>query len=248
MGGNRKSVIRKSYKQMRRRYLACAPVLSEPNSDRLPGQDSESGKSKFTFTKNELLDAAIDLERRSWPTEIQADRESLESRLDTFPSGFIYSVDIETGELAGLSTSMLLKVSNLSELGTWEQITSDGRISSHTSGGNVLYVVSVGVDPELRGDGIGTKLLQAQMSLARAWSVDAMVLCSRLPGLCEYRGTPNEYLLERRKADGLSIDLDVRFYQRNGFQTHSLKPDAMKNDPESRNYGVLMHRPISTKK
>lgn len=232
-----------------RLFQTSAPVLLEADSDRVPQGDNLVKRSpEFTFTKNELLDAAVDLEKRTWPEGTQASRAALEARLEVFPSGFIYCVDSQSRQVVGLTTSMLLKVSDLAAAGTWEEITSGGTISAHTPGGNVLYIVSVGVDPNLRGMGLGTRLVNAQVALGRAWSVEAVVLCSRLPGLCEYRGTANEYLEERRKTDGLSIDVDVRFYQRNRFQSHSLKPNAMKDDPESRNFGVLMYRPISSKK
>ena len=73
--------------------------------------------------------------------------------------------------------------------------------------------------------------------------MEFIVLGSRVTGFCNFDGTIEEYL-STKNDQGLSIDPLVRFYQKVGLEKGEIKPNYMKNDFESRNYGLIMYKKI----
>jgi ribosomal protein S18 acetylase RimI-like enzyme len=184
------------------------------------------------------------LERATWPEGTQASPNVFESRSRIFPEG-MYGIRNGNGQLAGLSTSMIISWDERSPTFTWESVTDNGTIASHKQDGNALYVVSVGVHPEYQGKGIGSSLLDGQKSLAKLLGLDFIILGSRIPHYHKYgdRMKASEYVFSMRD-DGQPLDPEIRFYQRNGFSVHRVVENYMTDDSESLNYGVIMFHPM----
>ncbi len=204
--------------------------------------------------KVDELDEVIRVEKEAWPPEIQAPKEKFESRISIFPEGF-FGLYVD-GRLVGVSTSELIRYSPDDRF-TWEEITDNGWIRrTHTPTGNAVYVVSVGVSQaqELQlvreylrqngESGLGTRLVEAQKLLARRLNKGYLVLGARIPDYHKYRDMSVEkYLATTIERNGTKepLDPEIRFYSRCGLEVVKAIPNYMEDDPQSLNWGAVMH-------
>lgn len=187
------------------------------------------------------LDGVMDVER-SWPETMQAPSEKFVSRMKYFPEGFY--VALVSGRILGVSTSKIFHYDKNNPPKTWDEASDEGWITKHDPKGNALYVVSVGVHEKFQGKGIGQRLVEAQKKLVKVLGLDCLVLGARCP---EYSNPefnnifPEEYVRLKR-SDGQPRDKEIRFYSRYELQVVCPMPEYMGkgNDPESRDFGVIM--------
>lgn len=182
------------------------------------------------------------LEKEVWPAteSLQAPREKFELRAKIFPEGFLLISTPELG-LAGVSTAEIINYDPEHPPISWEEITDNGWIkNTHDQKGNALYLVSVGAKS---GFGVGTRLVQEQISLAKKLNLNYLVLGARIPGYHEYhKNNPSvsieEYLALKNNFE--PYDPEIRFYSRCGLKVIRIVPNYMEDDPESENYGAIM--------
>lgn len=188
---------------------------------------------------DKLLDEVIKLENLVWAKGVRADKNKFKSRLKIFPEGFFLAYN--QNKLIGVSTSEIIKYNTSNFSSSWEKITDNGYILTHNPKGNALYVVSIGA---ISRSGGGSFLINAQKNLAKKLDLKFLVLGSRIPyynSYCLKRGEINveDYVFLRRN-NGELFDPELRFYVRNGLKITQVISDYMKDDKESRNYGVIM--------
>lgn len=194
--------------------------------------------------KDEFLDQVIEVEQKAWPPGLQASREKFERRFELFPEGFF--VARRDGGIVGVSTSEIITY-DAGANKTWDEVTDDGMIEgTHDPSGEGLYVVSVGVSPDVQGGGIGGKLVQAQKDLTQKLGLKYLYLGARIPGYNEYCEKHGEipvieYLrLGGGKPDKVErYDPEIRFYERQGLELIKVIPN-FEPDTESRDFGVVM--------
>ena len=190
-----------------------------------------------------ILDEVVRVERETWPEEIQAPREKFESRAEIFPEGFL-TINLSDLGMVGVSTAEIINFNPQNPPISWEETTDNGWIkNTHTKEGNTLYLVSVGASPRSVGRGIGTRLVQEQINLAKKLNLDYLVLGSRIPGYHRYHQehpntTISDYLSLKRGKE--TYDPEIRFYSRCGLKIAKIVPNYMEDDPESENYGAVM--------
>lgn len=188
------------------------------------------------------LDAVAAIEKEIWPAteSLQAPKEKFESRAAIFPEGFLLISTPQLG-LAGVSTAEIIDYNPEHPPISWEEITDNGWIrNTHNPNGDALYLVSVGAKS---GFGVGTKLVQEQINLAKKLNLKYLVLGARIPEYHQYhqqhpQTSINEYLsLEK---EGKPYDPEIRFYSRCGLKVKKIIPNYMEDDPESEHYGAIM--------
>jgi len=188
-----------------------------------------------------FLDEVVDVEKRTWPDELQASREKFASRLKVFPEGFI--VARANGRALGVSTAQITFY-DPSKSPTWDELTDSGFLmKSHNKDGDALYVASVGVAADSQGIGIGGKLVESQKELAKKLGLKYLFLGARIPGFdayCKEHGeiSAEEYLALKNEK-GEPVDPEIRFYSRQGLIPTKLIPN-FEPDDQSRGYGVTM--------
>ncbi|OGH21646.1 MAG: hypothetical protein A2629_01940 [Candidatus Levybacteria bacterium RIFCSPHIGHO2_01_FULL_41_15] len=201
----------------------------------------ESAVSTPSNQQENFLDQILNVEKNSWPPELQASREKFKSRLRIFPQGFL-TVKINE-KIKGVSTSQITTYDPSSQK-TWDEITGNGMIKkTHNPSGNALYVVSVGVSADSQGKGIGGMLIQSQIELAEKLGLKYLFLGARIPGYdayCKHNGdiTVEDYL-KKKNEKGDIYDPEIRFYDRQGLHVVKIIPD-FEPDEQSRNYGIVM--------
>lgn len=191
--------------------------------------------------RGEFVSNVMEVEKSAWPPELWASREKFESRMITFPQGFIV-VKIDN-KIKGVSTSQITTY-DLSTDKTWNEITDNGTIkTTHDHSADSLYVVSVGVSPDTQGMGIGGKLVAAQIELTKKLGLKRLFLGARIPSYDQYCKNQRDidvdaYLKLKTRRDE-ALDPEIRFYERQGLHVVKVVSD-FELDPESRNYGVVM--------
>ena len=188
--------------------------------------------------KEDNINDIVQLEADTWPEGTRASKKAFENRIKTFPNGVIGARN-EDNKLIGLATSCVLYKKDVTPESTWESLTDYGNITTHKEDGKVLYIVSLGVNPEYQRKGTGKQLLSAQKKLAKDMGLELVVLGSRVPDFHKYDMDITEYL-ERPDENNQSIDSLIRFYENQGFKVKHVISNYMEDDKESRNYGVVM--------
>jgi|SRR3989344_4347386 len=202
---------------------------------------TESALNISPANKDDFLEQVMEVERSAWPPELQASRAKFESRLNIFPQGF-FVVRLD-GKIKGVTTSQTTAYDE-SSTHTWDEITDNGMIEkTHNLHGDALYVVSVGVGTDMQGRGVGGKLVQSQLELAKKLGLKYLFLGARAPGYdayCKEHGDVSiEEYLKLKKENGDTLDPEIRFYQRQGLKPAKIIPN-FEPDPQSRDFGVVM--------
>ncbi|MCX6809968.1 MAG: hypothetical protein NTZ65_04475 [Candidatus Berkelbacteria bacterium] len=213
----------------------------------------ETINTKDEVITNEQLEGVMRTEEEAWPEEVRAPREKFESRMKVFPEGFF--LGYEFGIIAGVSTSEISNFEPTDDVESWEKITNNGFISpvhsedgtitgGHNKDGNSLYVVSLGVRAQYKGNRIGVALIEAQKELVKQKNLKYLFLGSRVPGFKKAKDdNPSltiEQFVNQKDGDNLA-DPDIRFYTGRGLKIARIKENYMEDDPESGNYGVIMY-------
>lgn len=201
----------------------------------------ESALNISPANKDDFLEQVMEVERSAWPPELQASKAKFESRFNIFPQGF-FAVRLD-GKIKGVTTSQLTTY-DPSATRTWDEITDNGMIEkTHNPHGNALYVVSVGVGTDAQGKGVGGKLAQSQLELAKKLGLKYLFLGARAPGYdayCREHGDVSiEEYLKLKNEKGGTLDPEIRFYERQGLHSAKIIPN-FEPDPQSRDFGVVM--------
>lgn len=183
------------------------------------------------------MDSILTVESQSWPSLIQASKEMFLSRFNLFPEGFIGV--FSNNNLAGFSTSMIIQPFDFTET-TWETITDNGYCFGHDDSGETLYVVSIGVSPEYRNNRLGSILINEQINLGKKLGLKKIVVGARCPLYYKFDRYTIEKYVFMEQNDGQKFDPEIRFYERNGFSIVKIVPQYMKNDYESKEFGIIM--------
>jgi ribosomal protein S18 acetylase RimI-like enzyme len=112
------------------------------------------------------LEEATLLERRIWGS-MSASLNELQRRLFALPEAFLLAELRRPGrrqQLVGLTNGLIWTRDFPRSYSQYEKMLPS---SSHNPRGDVLYISSIGVDPQLRGRGIGLKLLQESLEVGR---------------------------------------------------------------------------------
>lgn len=231
--------------------------MMETNNRQSPQELTMSGFTTKKLT-SENLSQIMEVERSAWDEEWQASEDKFVKRMEVFPEGSI-GIFAENGDLAGVTTSMIIDIPDTlpQQYKNWSEITGDGYITPHKMDGNSMYVVSVAVSEKFQGQGLGQKLVAAQIELAKRLGVEKVVLGSRLPGFKEYLEKNNiisenlaeeaEKYLNLEREDGKPQDAEIRFYKTYcGMTPVKILPDFGPDEP-SKNFGILMVKNLKEK-
>ena len=192
-----------------------------------------------TINEDDIREVA-DIEQRVWGEE-GATADQIAARMNTFPLGSIVA-ELPNGELAGYAVAQF--VSHIST-GSWADQTDNGMIAkTHRPDGAIAYGVNMSVPPEGARYGISGAVINYYYDeFITKGKCSLLCLGSRLPGYRrwheKYGGSIRNYLSLTSK--GLSIDPELRLYQKNGFRLLWSIPDYFP-DNASMNYGAMIGR------
>ena len=145
-------------------------------------QQALSKRSEGRLPVNMPWNEIMEVERESYPEDMQASLEQLKSRYEVFPEGFFLAH--RDGNLAGFATCQLV-IYKRGLLGqSWDEWTDNGWIKrSHNPTGDALFGISMCTRPSFRGRGVSKELMDGFKRLAVEKGLECIFFGSRLSSL-----------------------------------------------------------------
>lgn len=167
--------------------------------------------------------------------------EGLASHLEVFPEGQFVAVREDTGDVVGMSASLIVLWDDYDLSTSWRDFTADGTFTNHDpEHGRTLYGAEVMVAPDMQGHGIGTMLYAAREELARRLGLLRIRAGARLRHYHKYadRMRPEAYVAA--VAAGEIRDPTLTFQLHRGFQVIGVVERYLRFDPESLGYAAVI--------
>ena len=168
-------------------------------------------------------------------------RNGLASHLAVFPEGQFVAVRDGTGDVVGMSASLIVKWDDYDIDTSWREFTASGLFTNHDpEHGRTLYGAEVMVSPQLQGEGIGKQLYEARRELAVRLGLLRIRAGARLRGYHEHaqRMTAAEYVTAVERGE--IGDPTLTFQLRRGFRVIGVVADYLRHDPESLGYAAVI--------
>lgn len=151
-----------------REQAAPGPLSPGARLGTAPAAATRSARARVLIrpARPDDLEEATRLERRVWGG-LAATLNELQRRLFALPEAFLLAELQRPGgspRIVGLTSGLLWTRDFPRSYAEYERMVPS---SSHNPRGDVLYLASVGVDPSLRGRGIGLTLLKSTIEVGR---------------------------------------------------------------------------------
>jgi ribosomal protein S18 acetylase RimI-like enzyme len=166
---------------------------------------------------------------------------SLASHLRVFPQGQFVAVRQDTGEVVGMSASLIVLWDDYEMNSSWRDFTDAGLFTNHDpKHGRTLYGAEVMVKPSLQGNGIGKKLYTARRDLTEQLGLLRIRAGARLRGYHRHASTitPEDYVAA--VVRGEIGDATLSFQLRQGFQVLAVVSGYLRHDPESLGFAAVI--------
>mgnify|MGYP001422036628 CR=1 FL=1 len=157
-----------------------------------------------------------------------------------FPEGQYAAVDTSTGRVVGFTVSMLTRQDpRQPHLDRWWQSIGEGWLTTHDPRGDWMYGVESAVLAEYRGQGVGSRLMNARFDLLRRLNLRGMVAGSLI---MDYGQVADDVSVEQYVQDvaaGRRYDTNLTKQLHKGFQARGVIRNYV-TDNSSRQWGVLI--------
>lgn len=184
-----------------------------------------------------------DIERISravYPNDLPWTGEYISRHLEIFPDGQLAAVDTDLDRVVGMAASLIITWDDYEHLDTYNDFTSGGWFTNHDPSGRTLYGAEVMVDPQRRGEGIGSQLYDARKALARRLGLLRIRAGARLAGYSRYAAVMSAENYVRKVIAGELYDSTLSFQLRRGFRVLSVVSDYFARDPRSRGFAAVI--------
>ena len=121
-------------------------------------------------------------------------REEFEEQIKRFPEG---QICIENkGKAVAVALSVIVDYSRYGDNHDYNQITGNGKLTTHDPRGGTLYAVDVFVHPQFQGLRLGRRLYDARKELCRRLNLRRIIAGGWMPGYKQYidKMTPQAYI------------------------------------------------------
>jgi GNAT superfamily N-acetyltransferase len=193
-------------------------------------------------TREEDIPGVQSLARLVYPFETEPwPRNMLESHLRMFPEGQSVAEDTETGEIVGMTASLIVTWNDYTLGDNYSDFTRNYWFTNHDHHGNTLYAAEVMTHPNRRGEGIGKKLYAWRRELVRQLGLSRIRAGARLRGYGRYadRMSAEEYTI--KVINGELSDPTLSFQLKQGFRVLFVVADYFEEgDPESLGYAAII--------
>ncbi len=176
----------------------------------------------------------IKLCAKIYPNDVPWREKELASHLKIFPEGQIVAVETSTGEIVGMSASLVILWDDYRIEESWHDFTDGGKFTNHDAkNGRTLYGAEVMVAPDRRGKGIGKKIYSARRELVEKLGLLRIRAGARLRNYhrCAERMSPEEYV--RKVIEKEIGDPTLSFQLRQNFKVIAVVSGYLPNDAES---------------
>jgi len=167
--------------------------------------------------------------------------DQLSNHLRHFAEGQFIIVELESGRVVGMASSLIVRWDDYDFHADWREWTAGGTFENHDPvHGRTLYGAEVMVDPTIQRRGLGKRLYRARRRLARDLGLLRIRAGARLRGYHRHaaRLTPEEYV--QAVVHGELRDPTLSFQLREGFDVLAVVHSYLRHDPESLGYAAVI--------
>lgn len=166
--------------------------------------------------------------------------DELRAQQEAFPEGQLVVVDRASKLPVGLAVSVVVASADWPLDASWDEITGNGRLTTHAPEGDSLYGAGVAVRPEARGRGVARRLYAARQALLERMGLQRIRAGARIPGygVVAERMKAEEYVDE--VVRGVRRDPALSFQLRMGFRVLGVAPAYLPHDEASRGYAAVV--------
>lgn len=192
-------------------------------------------------TRPDDFPGITNLSREIYPESPPWNERQLSSHLALFPEGQFVAIESETGQVVGMSASLILLWDDYHTHMNWGAFTDNGMFTNHDpEQGRTLYGAEIMVKPTLQRSGIGKRLYQARSDLVERLGLLRIRAGARLRGYHRYahRMSAEEYVM--RVIQGRLHDATLSFQLKHGFHVLDVVTGYLHYDPESRGYAAII--------
>lgn len=190
-------------------------------------------------TRVEDFDAVIALTTRVYPTSVPWSHDQLASHLAMFPEGQLVAVD--GARIVGMAASLIVLWDDYEFDSNWRDFTAGGTFANHDPvHGRTLYGAEVMVDPDVQGQGVGTRLYGARRDLVVRLGLRRIRAGARLRGYHRVAGlmTADQYVA--KVVSGEMRDPTLSFQITRGFRVLAVVSGYLRHDPDSLGFAALI--------
>lgn len=181
----------------------------------------------------------VELTAKAYPDFMGGYKEDiLQGQITNFPEGCFV---IEDGDrLIGYSASIRLKANRFFKPHNWNEVTGGGFGTTHQIDGEYLYGYETCVDPEARGSRVGQRLYNARKDLAKYLRLKGIGFVGRIPGFSKKKDITDPMVYVEKVLNKEIRDTTLSFQLRNGFEVKGIQENYLKEDKNSRGYGIFL--------
>lgn len=191
-------------------------------------------------TRSEDFAGIERLSRVIYPNDLPWTAAYISKHIEIFPEGQLVAVESTSGEVVGMAASLTITWDDYEHLDSYNDFTDEGWFTNHDPSGRTLYGAEVMVDPERRGQGIGSKLYDARKAVAKQLGLLRIRAGARLAGYSKHAADLSAHDYVRSVIAGDLFDSTLSFQLRRGFRVLSVVPDYFARDPRSRGYAAII--------
>ena len=189
------------------------------------------GYTVVTLAERPELEADLPrLHSANWPEFVMEDAVALQywgSLFSTFPE-FQYFLCDEEDEVcaAGHAIPLAWDGTTAGLLAGWDEALVHGVLHREQTP-NVLCGLSIVVDPEIKSQGLSTRMVLAMKDIALQQSLHTLIIPLRPAQKHQYPLIPMEDYIQWTRADGAPFDGWLRTHMRQGARILSVAPRSM---------------------
>lgn len=185
-------------------------------------------------TQHRDFHSIIELSRLVYPFGPPYTEAQLASQRRVFPEGQFVAVDTSSEEVVAMAASLIVLWDDYDMQTNWRDFTNNGTFTNHNPlRGRTLYSADVMVAPNRQRQGIGTRIYDARLALAKRLRLLRIRAGGRLRNYHRYadRMSAEEYAI--KVVRGEIKDPTLSFQLKCGFHVLAVVPDYLPKDPES---------------
>ena len=192
-------------------------------------------------TRPEDFDGIIALTREVYRESVPWSPRQLASHLEVFPEGQFVALESDTGEIVGMSASLIVLWDDYDITDSWRDFTDSGMFTNHDPvRGRTLYGAEVMVMPERRRLGVGRKLYAARRALVVDLGLLRIRAGARLRGYHRYADRMTAEAYAAAVARGELVDATLSFQLKQGFRILAVISNYLRHDPESLGWAAVI--------
>jgi len=165
-------------------------------------------------------------------------KTNISDLIGIFPEGQL-CVEVD-GKVVACALAIITNAKDVYSGHTYKEIIDNGKFTTHSPEGNILYGIEVFVHPEYRSLRLGRRLYDARKEMCEEMNLKSIVAGGRIPKYHEHSDTlsPRQYIQKVKQKE--IYDPALTFQLSNDFHVRKILKNYLPEDEESREYATLL--------